>query len=532
MTKKSACNGSASCIDATKSRNGSKPTTVRLDLGQIKCYERNPRQGLNPEYDRIKASILAAGLDQPLRVTQRPGEDQYLVQAGGNTRLRILRELFDATGDACFGRVDCLWVDWDRESSVLLAHLRENDLRGNLTFIDKAQAIAELGQLIAAELGKPCLSSRELEAELKLRGYSVSRSLIAQMEYAVAVLLPRMPIALRSGLGRPQIQRIRNLQRVGGEIWVGRQLGSVAEFDAVFAELCRRHDGIDWQYEPLLQAVEVELAEAAEIGIQVTRLEVACRLAGRPLEIPAFVAEEDSEDTFPVAARDEPAVVSEAERRAAEEPVGAVHDARTAYDAECEGARVDERSFGSAVSLDVAIEMPSAVDREALFRRLVQPSSKHLPLELLRRQSWQLAERLAKRHGLDDLVAPLTDDGLGFVVRCAPAAALLDQLDAALHDQVATLWWQLFAFAEMGTVSGYALNPEPGPVPLSRKAFPDGTAAASVTAPTLDPGLMACRFWRQLSDDDWCDWLALAHNYRELHRMARLLNKPLWSSSA
>ncbi len=41
---------------------------------------------------------------------------------------------------------------WRRESDVLLAHLRENDLRGNLTFIDKARAVLDARQLIAAEL--------------------------------------------------------------------------------------------------------------------------------------------------------------------------------------------------------------------------------------------------------------------------------------------------------------------------------------------------------------------------------------------
>ncbi len=48
---------------------------------------------------------------------------------------------------------------------------------------------------------------------------------------------------------------------------------------------------------------------------------------------------------------------------------------------------------------------------------------------------------------------------------------------------------------------------------------------------TVDPGHLAMRFWRQLNHENWCDWLCLAHNYRELHRMARVLNTPLWSST-
>ena len=73
--------------------------SMRVEVTRIKIYERNPRRGRNPEYDRIKSSILTAGMDQPLLITQRPGETDYVVQAGGNTRLKILKELHKTTDD-------------------------------------------------------------------------------------------------------------------------------------------------------------------------------------------------------------------------------------------------------------------------------------------------------------------------------------------------------------------------------------------------------------------------------------------------
>ena len=118
-------------------------TTLKLDVRRIKSYERNPRRSENPEYDRIKSSIRADGMDQPLVVTCRPDETDYVVGAGGNTRLRILQELYEETGEERFQWVDCLFKPWREESDVLLAHLRENDLRGGLSFIDKAQAVFE-----------------------------------------------------------------------------------------------------------------------------------------------------------------------------------------------------------------------------------------------------------------------------------------------------------------------------------------------------------------------------------------------------
>ncbi len=45
------------------------PTAMRLEITCIKPYDRNPRRSENPEYDRIKTSIQADGMDQPLVVT-------------------------------------------------------------------------------------------------------------------------------------------------------------------------------------------------------------------------------------------------------------------------------------------------------------------------------------------------------------------------------------------------------------------------------------------------------------------------------
>ncbi len=107
-----------------------EPSTVAIT--NIQPYERNPRQGRNPEYDRIKDSIRSQGLDQPLVITRRPGSTDYIVFAGGNTRLLVLKELYEETGEEKFARVPCVIRAWQRESDVLLAHLRENDLRGSL----------------------------------------------------------------------------------------------------------------------------------------------------------------------------------------------------------------------------------------------------------------------------------------------------------------------------------------------------------------------------------------------------------------
>ena len=515
--KKKIVKPRASATKSTDKHDGTGCADImRVAVTRIHSYERNPRQNKNPEYDRIKASILVSGLDQPLVITQRPGEQDYIVQAGGNTRLEILKELFEASGDERFQWLYCRFVEWDQESSVLLAHLRENELRGSLPFVDRARAVMEIKSLIAEELDVSSVPLRKLESFLVEHGYFASHTLISLMAYAVTVLLPILPIALDCGLGKPQVERIRMLERVGRKVWELRSAGPDDEFDGIFEALCRRYDSVDWQIEPLRDAIEIEIAEAAEISIQVVRMEFDCRLAGNEPQIPDFVHEDEwPEENFPVAARDEAPTVSDAERKS-----------RSTTNAGPDEDRDAEPAEGSA---DMDEQSAATHNAEALFRRIGIPSKSRMPMHFLRETAFTLAHRLAERHGLGDLVAPLSDIGLGFLLRDVPPAALIDPLDEDMLAQVSTMWWQLVAFAEM-TMAPAELLAE-----TLNKASPFNTAgqgnapfALTDTVLKLDPGSQAHQFWRQLNHVDWCDWLCLAHNYREMHRMARLLKKPLW----
>ena len=275
-------------VNAVES-NQSENTSMVVPIDQVQPYERNPRHGSNPEYDRIKASIRTQGLDQPLVITQRPGKIDYIVHSGGNTRLLVLKELYEETGNERFSRVQCHFKPWNRESDVLLAHLRENDLRGSLSFIDKARAVFEARKLLAEELGLDEVSQRRLESELRRAGYSISHGLISQMEYAVDRLLPLIPLALENGLGRPQVLRIRSLEKAAATLWQRHCSGEASEFDAIFATLCSRYDGPDWDGDSLRSALETEIAEEAETNIQTIRVALDAELAGRELVIPEFV---------------------------------------------------------------------------------------------------------------------------------------------------------------------------------------------------------------------------------------------------
>ena len=152
--------GNAIVVKAGGARDDGQRMAL-LPIGQVRCFERDPRQSPNPEYLRIRASVETTGVEQPLVVTQRPGDPDYIVAAGGNTRLRVLRELFDESGDGRYAHVHCIIKPWPGESEIMLAHLRENDLRGELTFFDKSRAVVELRAMLEAGHAGGCLSHQD-----------------------------------------------------------------------------------------------------------------------------------------------------------------------------------------------------------------------------------------------------------------------------------------------------------------------------------------------------------------------------------
>ncbi|HUS96302.1 MAG TPA: ParB family protein, partial [Hyphomicrobiaceae bacterium] len=259
---------------------------IVLDVSRINSYERNPRRSDNPEYDRIKSSIRNNGLDQPLVITQRPQAKDYIVRAGGNTRLKILKELYAETADPSFAHVPCVLTAWRCESEVLVAHLRENDLRGNLTFIDKARAVYEARQFIEQESGAEDITNKDLAIKLREIGYGIGESLICQMSYAVGVLLPLMPKALQSGMGSHQVVRIRALERAAKNLWEKRCADGDTTFDEVFAALCRRYDGAEWDTNALQSAIENEIAEESETSLHTIRVDLDAQIKGREFVVP------------------------------------------------------------------------------------------------------------------------------------------------------------------------------------------------------------------------------------------------------
>ncbi len=235
------------------------PMVVTLD--QLRPYDHDPRKKRNPAYEDLKASIRERGLDAAPAITRRPGEGHYIIRNGGNTRLAILRELWSETKDERFFRISCLFRPWPSRGEVVMltGHLAENELRGGLTFIERALGVEKAREFYEQESGA-ALSQSELARRLAADGFPVQQSHISRMNDAVRYLLPAIPTVLYGGLGRHQVERLSVMRKACMLAWEryakGRTL-LVQDFDDFFQEVLSQFDTQADEFAP--QRVQDEL---------------------------------------------------------------------------------------------------------------------------------------------------------------------------------------------------------------------------------------------------------------------------------
>ncbi|MCC6206577.1 MAG: hypothetical protein IT488_00265 [Gammaproteobacteria bacterium] len=394
-------------------------TQMLLEIDRIKTYDRNPRKERNPLYDEIRASIRAqGGLNNPLTVTRRPGDELYTVESGGNTRLQILHELWTETRDSCFYRIHCLFRPWVSESHVLTAHLIENDKRGALTFIDKALGVRELRDVLESE-GQEKFSQRQLVEALKERGYGLDQSMISRMEYAVDVLLPLIPAALRGGMGAPQIRRIRRLETACRDLWT--EQGQVSErFSALFSDEFADHDDPAWDLDTVQQALETRLAESLQLPLKHVRLEIDTRLVAGIEEHSSEGATVGNENT---ATHKKPPADTPP-------PSAVVPDSRTP-------------------SLHADPGQPDRYTRETTSSAR-PPHEGPSDLKSLRSRCYVLALKIAQRHDLEDCLLTAGHLGMGFLIDLPhnPIIPVAGQADALQQLARQWIWWLLLSLSE------------------------------------------------------------------------------------
>ncbi|TVT83985.1 ParB family protein [Pseudomonas sp. H3(2019)] len=255
-------------------------TPMVLTLDETLPWDTNPRTTRNPKYDELKESIRQRGLDTPPPVTRRPGEDKFRIRNGGNTRLAILNELYRETGDDKFFRFHSLFRPWDAvrgEIISLTGHLAENDLQGQLLFIERAIGVDKARALYEEEAGET-VSLRELSRRLKADGYPVSPSHLSRMQDTIRYLLPAVPGLLYSGLGVDRISKVLALRKTTLQCWESnyQEEGQSLDFDLIFQDVLAQFEGEANEF--LLQRFQDELIhqikEPLGLGYEAILLEI------------------------------------------------------------------------------------------------------------------------------------------------------------------------------------------------------------------------------------------------------------------
>ncbi|MFI7836119.1 ParB family protein [Pseudomonas asiatica] len=388
---------------------GDTPMVVSLE--QLRPYELNPRVVRNPLYDEIKASIRERGLDQPPAITRRPDESHFIIRNGGNTRLNILGELWQETRDERFFRIHCLFRPWQSESHALLGHLAESDLHGQLTFIERALAVAKLQGMFQEP--DALLSQRELSTRLSKGGYPISQSHISRMFDTLEYLLPVIPQVLYAGLGKPAIGRLINLRRRAETIW-NQYLGDPQHFALLWFEVLSAFDS----EKPELDSSELQdelIARMAVFLKQTPRLlalemHQEPRRSPPPADMPQALKQETHDESSPPSA-----ALKDALETAREQPISDTQSSADDSSATpelrlptiCE-ALSDDELLVSAPPITVAIS-------ESPAGSLSPPAPAQDDINTLRERCAALATDLATYADANTIVCP-HPDGLGFTL--------------------------------------------------------------------------------------------------------------------
>ncbi|MGQ0700571.1 MAG: ParB family protein [Panacagrimonas sp.] len=432
---------------------------MKVNIHHIELYDRNPRRSQNSAYEDIKESVHAQGLKQPLVITRRPGAERYMLKHGGNTRLTVLKELLAETGDRQFQIADCIFEPWNGETDVLVSHIIENEVRGSLSFIDKARAVREAASMMENDSGDK-LSLRQLSDALRERGFRISAGMLSKCFYALDTLLQAIPVALDKGIGKPQIEKLRQLQTGARLVWDNHRLGTPEMFEAVFVEALAQADGEDWNHDNAWRSVEVALAQRA----------------GEPMN--RISAELDAVLVVGIRGEDERSQAADTQPLLAPSPEP---DRLEDFREQAAVTRPEPPSVPSR-NADRTSAAPRPITREAPHGTSSPPPLTASPeprreavesttgIEQLRERMFETARRAAAELGLAPCVAR-HPQGAGYLVTQFPPAGFVHG-DPNLVQATSWWWWFLVSMSETLEV----------PPAQARKLFPADSAVAHAHA--------------------------------------------------
>lgn len=444
---------------------------IELAVDEIHPYENNPRRAGNIRFAEIKESIRSGGIRNPLTVTRRPGEAHFIVEAGGNTRLLALQQLWAETRDPRFQRLTVLFRPWRSETHILTAHLIENELRGEMTFWDKACGVVALKSRLEAEKGR-ALSLRQLEDQLKALGLSVNTATLAHYIFATDRLrtLGEAILGL-SGLDVKNMQPRLNLMKRHAQA-----RASLAEtevyatvFEPVFLRTADKYRKTStFSAAALCRACEEELALKLGQPVDQMRSELEAQSRTSPSSqgvAPVTLGESQSPHPSGIASAtigvSPLAAVSTANEPLAPPDRLALVCGAPSIHAETapEPSRLMEqvRHFAELAGIDDCLRIHASTQLGYTMVPLPAPTDAQSP-PAHRQRSWRLLALLSGQfddgasHSLSNRLAKVDPEQRVVKEAAPPATASQRPLDAELlvwlvdaHDQVASAFWEVLS---------------------------------------------------------------------------------------
>lgn len=259
------------------------PTRMTVTLDELTAYDNNPRQTRNPKYEEIKESIRHRGLDHAPNITRRSAGEPYMIKDGGNTRLEILHELYQETGDEKFYRIDCMFHPWVDEEDAIAGHLVENDMRGGMLLIERALAAKTWKAMLDEKASEP-ISLRQAAEAMTARGWKMDAGNLSVLIFSAEALLPLIPDALWAGAGNPVVKKIRSLEKAYKDYW--ESIESVSpeppkeSWQSIWPRTLSECDDIQFDFDSFRDLVDLRIGDALDVSFNTVRAEVDAILAG------------------------------------------------------------------------------------------------------------------------------------------------------------------------------------------------------------------------------------------------------------
>ena len=464
-----------------------------------------------------------------------------MIVHGGNTRLQILKDLYEETQDVKFQNLQCRYVTWESESDALIGHLIENDARGDYRFIDRAIGIINAKKELEAETGKT-LSSRKLITALKDLGYKLSRADLFRMSYAVNILYPIIPYALDSNLGPWQIDAIKKLDKyaLGLFLEIEDNNATPEEWQEKFQQILSQHNSAECSYDEIFE--DVLLALANNNSTEANRLSfiLSARLEGLdPQTTPSLESDHPINKNGALSVDEGTANdKSTLNETPANTNIASSENTNTSSTPSntTENTSPTENDNKITTPPKIKANTKNTNDPSDFTPSLEAFSKEKLSASALRDRIFSLALKLASDNGLGGLIIPLPTLGAGFIVKDLPSKNYMEgeklygNINNRPYKERIMVWWMLFGFSELRIMS---INNPMGVKPL----LPDNDLKRALfnnksniqekihltlmhifnrTGEFIIDDLMV-HFWAVASDSNLSQMLELQQLYRQLN---------------